>query len=209
MTGAMKMRALLLVSLAACGGTSTSSTPTTTTPPPPAAGMTAPDLWAPVMKQGAVFTFVDRLPEGPSSEEFHTVEATVTNVADVPDGKVAMITWTLDGAPLETSNLPGAIVVTAAEVRFQADTESDPNGAVWPATTADLDQDHNSYALAINAGNLSGERCYGMGPGIDSEEECEDVCEFSICVHPKHGLTGGHGTWWPDMGAYYRRDLAK
>ena len=193
------------MALAACGGKPPTSSTTTT---PPQGGPTAAELWAPVMKTGAIFSFNDRQPDGPTPEEFATVEATVAEVKDTAGGKVAIVSWTLNGAPLESSNLPRAIFVTDTEVRFEAELESEPSEAKWPATTAVLDDDHGDYALYIHEGQLAGERCYGMGPGKDSGE-CEDVCFFEVCVHPKHGLTGGSGTWWPDFGEFQRRDLTK
>jgi hypothetical protein len=205
MTATMKKSGLLVIGLAACGGKTT--TPTTTAPPA-VTGMAAAELWAPVMKPGAIFSFNDRMPDGPTPEEFTTVEATVAGVADVPGGKVATLTWTQNGEPLEVSNLPRAIVVTDTAVRFSAEAAGEEGDPAWPATTATLDDDRGDHALYIHDGQLAGERCYGMGPGSGSGE-CEDVCFFEVCVHPKHGLTGGSGTWWPDFGVFQRRDLTK
>jgi hypothetical protein len=207
MTGAMKTRALLLIGLAACGGKSPTTTPTPT--PTPTGGMTAAELWAPVMKQGTIFSFVDRLPNG--DEEFNTVEATVAEVKDTDGGKIILLTWTLDGEPLEGgTNLPRQVWVTAAGVRLQPSHEPDdePYEAKWPSTTDVFEKDFGDWGIYIHDGQLAGERCYGVGPGKDSGE-CEDVCFVDFCVHPKHGLTGGAGTWWPDTTEYFRRDLAK
>jgi hypothetical protein len=200
MTAAMTKRWVLSMGLAAaCGGKAT--TPTSTTTPPPADGMPAAELWAPVMSPGALFTFTDRV---------HTVEAKVDEVKDAggDGGKVAMLSWTLNGEPLEMSNLPRAIFVTSAGVRFQSDLTGEPSEDQWPATAAVVDLDKGDYALYIHDGQLGGEKCYGMGPGKDAGE-CEDVCYVEVCVHPKHGLTGGSGTWWPDFGIFQRRDLTK
>ncbi|KAB2896541.1 MAG: hypothetical protein F9K40_14300 [Kofleriaceae bacterium] len=199
---------------AACGG----SRKTTTTPGNTGDGtgtgavgggaVTAAELWAPVMKPGAIFTFNDRMPDGPTPEEFNTVEATVDEVKEIEGGKVAMLSWTIDGEPLEASNLPRAIFVTASGVRFQSDLTGEPTEDQWPATTATADLDKGDYSLYIHDGQLAGERCYGLGPAKDAGE-CEDVCFAEVCVHPKHGLTGGSGTWWPDFGEFQRRDLTK
>lgn len=175
--------------------------------------MTAAELWAPVMKPGAIFTFVDRLPQG--DEELNTVEATIAEVKDAEpgkpeNGKIAVVTWTLNGDPLEVSNMPQAIFVTPTGVRLQSGVTGEPEESQWPATTAVLDDDRGDYSLYIHdrGGNLAGEKCYGVGPGKDSGE-CEDICFVEFCVHPKHGLTGGAGTWWPDTAEYFRRDLSK
>jgi hypothetical protein len=206
MTGAMKMRALVLVSLAACGGKAT-TTPTTTTTTPPAGDMTAVELWAPVMKQGAIFTFTDRIPEGPTPDEFTTVEATVSGVTDVPGGKSITLVWTIDGEETFVS-LPPTVIVTDREVRFPSEVDGQPTDDTWPATTAVVDVEHEELTAYIHEGGLAGERCYGLGPRKDAGE-CEDVCYTELCVHPKHGLTGGSGTWWPDFSMFHRRDLSK
>lgn len=212
MTAAMTKTGLLLIGLAASCGPGAKTTSGAGGGPGGggggggASGMTAAELWAPVMKPGAIFTFVDRLPQG--DEEFVTVEATVREVKDADGGKVAVIAWTQDGEPLEASNLPREIHVTPAGVRLVADPEDEGSVSTWPASTATLDEDHGDYSIYIHDRQLAGEKCYGMGPGKDSGE-CEDVCFVEVCVHPKHGLTGGAGTWWPDTAEFFRRDLSK
>lgn len=207
----MKRSALFLATLAAaCGGKTTTTTTgnggTGGTGGTGGGGITAAELWAPVMKPGAIFTFVDRLPQG--DEEFNTVEATIAEVRDTDGGKIAVVTWTLDGEPLEATNLPHQIWVTTAGVQLRPLHQDEPGEATWPATTDKFDEDHGDWGIYIHDGQLAGERCYGMGPGKDSGE-CEDICFVDFCVHPKHGLTGGAGTWWPDTTEYFRRDLSK
>jgi hypothetical protein len=215
MTGAMKMRALLLISLAACGG-KTTTTPTTGGGGASGGGggggatdMTAAELWAPVMKQGAIFTFTDRIPEGPTPEEFTTVEATVSSVSDVPGGKSITLAWTINGDGEETFlSLPPTIIVTDREVRFPSEVDGKPTDNTWPATTAVVDVEQEELTAYIHEGGLAGERCYGLGPPKDAGE-CGDVCYTELCVHPKHGITGGSGLWWPDFSMFHRRDLSK
>lgn len=206
----MKRSALFLATLAAaCGGkTTTTSTTTGNGGGTGGGGITAAELWAPVMKPGAIFTFVDRLPQG--DEEFNTVEAKVDEVKDTDGGKIIVLSWTLGGDDLEATNLPEKVWVTSAGVRLQPSHEADdePYEAKWPSTTDVFEKDFGDWGIYIHDGQLAGEKCYGVGPGKDSGE-CEDVCFVDFCVHPKHGLTGGAGTWWPDTTEYFRRDLSK
>ncbi len=207
----MKQHALFVMCLAAACGGPTRTTTTGNTGGGSGAGagggMSATELWTPVMKPGAIFSFNDRVPDSPTAEEFTTVEATVASVADVPGGKAVTLAWTFDGEPAGGTMLPVMIVVTDAEVRFQADPDHG-DALTWPSSTAVADVDRGDYTSYVHDGMLAGEKCYGLGPAADAGD-CEDVCYAEVCVHPKHGLTGGSGTWWPNFSVFQRRDLMK
>jgi hypothetical protein len=207
MTDRMKKTGLLLLSLAAaCGPAATTTTGTGNTGGGGATGGGATELWAAVLKPGATFGFRDSV----GGEDVISVDATVKDVTDVDGGKAATIAWSFNGEPEESSSLPKVIVVTATGVRFQGDLRGEPGELAWPASLPPFeeDKDGGNWQLYIHDGALKGEVCYGEGPGKNAGE-CEDVCFAELCVHPTHGLTGGSGTWWPNMSEYIRRDLSK
>ncbi len=209
MNRSMKRTQLLLMTIAACGGKAGA-------PPPANSGgagglpAAALEAWAGAMHAGQVFAFREDI--DPSADvkagEAMSIEATVTEVTEVGDARLISLRWTMDGESAG-NGLPGAILVGPRGVKFgsdRADVEASPADApTWPAAVAAADLPDGHY---IHAGALAGELCYGEGPTPDAGD-CEDVCFAELCVHPRHGLTGGSGTWWPNYGIFIRSDLSK
>lgn len=215
------MRTTLLAStlaLAACGSGAT----TAPAPEDPAGGGaaatagTAVELWAAVMKPGAVFTFDDTINGGPFAENPTTVVATVTEVQDVEGGRAAFIAWTENGEPMEVTSIPQVIVVTSSAVTFYDSPEAfasrDPEASAYPAAAEPIKLPDGLYidpSSLVPGVDTGGELCYGWGPAEGDEEPCEDTCFAQLCVDPELGLTGGEGRWWPSYAAFATRDAAE
>lgn len=209
----LRLLVAALVIVAACGGGST----TTPMPKDPggevaATGGTAVELWAPVMKPGAIFTMEDTYRPEDAEEPPSTVVATVTDVQEVEGGRVAFITWTQDGYEMSTTHMPTIIVVATTGVTFYSDPDAyaarDPEADTYPAAAAPAKLPGGLYIDPPNlAGGFEpgGELCYGWGPE-EGDEDCEDTCFSQICVHPEHGITGGEGRWWPDYSQFVRKN---
>jgi hypothetical protein len=207
----MMRTGLLLASIAtfvACGGGGTDKT---TTPDGTGGGAAAATgafaQWAAVMKPGATFTFTD---EEIAGEEMTVVEAKVAEVRDVAGGgKAIILAWTENGSPMEVSNMPEVIVLTASNVTIYGDVaafeQNDAGSAlVFPAAAEPVKLPGGLY---IDKANLmpgyedDKELCYGWGPE-EGAPDCEDVCFAQLCVDPEAGLTGGEGMWWPGYSMF-------